>query len=69
VKTCKVVAANFGKNRPRLFGHDNAPSHISVLTQQFLAKYIMAVIPHPPYSLDMAPCDIFLFTKMKMKLK
>jgi hypothetical protein len=28
----------------------------------------MAVIPHPPYSPDLAPCD-FLFPKMKLKLK
>jgi predicted acetyltransferase len=29
----------------------------------------MAVIPHLPYSLDLAPCDFFLFPKMKLKLK
>jgi hypothetical protein len=29
----------------------------------------MAVIPHPPYSPDLAPCDLFLFPKMKLKLK
>jgi len=29
----------------------------------------MAVIPHPPYSPDLAPCDFFLFSKMKLKLK
>jgi hypothetical protein len=52
-----------------LFHHDNTPSHISVLTQQFLAKYNMPVIPHSLYSPDMAPCNIFLFPKMKMKLK
>jgi hypothetical protein len=28
-----------------------------------------AVIPHPPYSSDLAPCDFFLFPKMKLKLK
>jgi hypothetical protein len=47
----------------------NAPSHTSVLKQQFLAKHKMAVIPHPPYSPDLAPCDFFLFPKMKLKLK
>jgi hypothetical protein len=25
--------------------------------------------PHPPYSPDLAPCDFFLFPKMKLKLK
>jgi hypothetical protein len=29
----------------------------------------MALIPHPPYSPDLAPCDSFLFPKMKFKLK
>jgi hypothetical protein len=29
----------------------------------------VAVIPHTPYSLDLAPCDFFLFIKMKLKLK
>jgi hypothetical protein len=29
----------------------------------------MAVIPHPLYYPDLAPCDFFLFPKMKLKLK
>jgi hypothetical protein len=29
----------------------------------------MALIPHPPYSPDLAPSDIFLFSKMKLKPK
>jgi hypothetical protein len=28
----------------------------------------MAVISHPPYSPDLAPCDFFLFPNMKFKL-
>jgi hypothetical protein len=47
----------------------NAPSHTSVLTQQFLVKNKMAVISHPLYSPDLAPCDFFLFPKMKLKLR
>jgi hypothetical protein len=27
------------------------------------------VIPHPPYSPDLAPCDFFLFPKIKFRLK
>ena len=52
-----------------LLHHDNVPSHTSVLTHQFLAKNKIAVIPHPLYSPDLAPCDFFLFPKMKLKLK
>jgi hypothetical protein len=29
----------------------------------------MGVIPHPPYSSDLAPCGLFLFQEMKLKLK
>ena len=29
----------------------------------------MTVVPHPPYSPDLAPSDVFLFPKLKMKLK
>jgi hypothetical protein len=27
------------------------------------------VIPHPPYTPDLVPCDYFLFQKMKLRLK
>jgi hypothetical protein len=37
--------------------------------QQFLAAKNMAVVPHPPYSPDLAPCDFFLFPRMKSNLK
>jgi zona occludens toxin (predicted ATPase) len=30
---------------------------------------MMALVPHPSYSPDLAPCDFFLFPKMKSKLK
>jgi hypothetical protein len=29
----------------------------------------MALIPHPPYSPDLTPCDFFLFPKMKLNMK
>jgi hypothetical protein len=52
-----------------LLHHDNVPPLTSVLTQQFLEKYSMAVIPHPPYFTELAPCDFILFPKMKLKPK
>jgi hypothetical protein len=33
-----------------------------------LAKNMMALVPHPPFSL-LAPSDFFLFPRMRMKLK
>ena len=29
----------------------------------------MKTVPHPPYSLDLAPCDFLLFLKLKEKLR
>jgi hypothetical protein len=67
---------NVRRRRPELWQeqtwllhHDDVPSHTSVLTQQFLAKYKTAVIPHPPYYPNLVPCDFFLFPEMKLKLQ
>ena len=49
--------------------HDNAPAHMALSVQQFLAKNNMTVIPHPPYSPDLVPCDFFLFPGMKRQIK
>jgi hypothetical protein len=46
----------------------NSPSHTSVLTQQFLAKNKMTVIPHPPCPPELEPYDLFVFPKIKLKL-
>ncbi|KAJ4450365.1 hypothetical protein ANN_01786 [Periplaneta americana] len=52
-----------------LFLHDNAPAHRSILVQEELARQQVAVLPHPPYSPDLAPCDFFLFPLMKSILR
>ena len=49
--------------------HDNAPAHTALSVRQFLAKKNIPVLPHPPYSPDLAPCDFYLFPKLKLKLK
>jgi len=49
--------------------HDNAPCHTSLLVLQFLSNKNITVCPHPPYSLDLAPCDFWLFPKVKMTKK
>jgi hypothetical protein len=41
-------------------------SHCFTVTR-FLASLGWTVIPHPPYSPDLAPCDFFLFPTMKKK--
>jgi len=52
-----------------LLQHDNAPAHTALSIQEFLAKKYIPVLPHPPYSPDLAPCDFYLFPKLKSKLK
>jgi histone-lysine N-methyltransferase SETMAR len=48
--------------------HDNAPAHLSVLVQEELAKQQVTILPHPPYSPDLTPCDFFFFPRLKEKL-
>ncbi|XKL61604.1 hypothetical protein PGB90_001437 [Kerria lacca] len=50
--------------------HDNAPCHTSFSERDFLAKNSVTVIPtHSLYSPDLAPYDIKLFPKLKIRLK
>ncbi|GFO17200.1 transposase [Plakobranchus ocellatus] len=55
------------KNRPGLlqyeviFHHDNVPVH----TARMVDEYKWSVLEHLHYSPDLAPCDFFLFSKMK----
>ena len=67
----KKLKKNYQKRRPatgfkhvRLL-HDNAPAHTSAIVTAFLKKEKVTVLPHPPYSPDLAPCDFFLFPKLK----
>ncbi|KFD53334.1 hypothetical protein M514_05815 [Trichuris suis] len=52
-----------------LFHHDNAPAHSSRTVRTVLREFRWEVIPHPPYSPDLAPSDFFLFPKLKEHLK
>ncbi|KAJ4445629.1 hypothetical protein ANN_12311 [Periplaneta americana] len=49
--------------------HDNAPAHSSQLIHTFLAKHGITTVLQPPYSPDLAPCDFWLFPKLKTPLK
>jgi transposase len=37
--------------------------------KEFLAKKSISVVPQPPYSPDLSPCDFFLFPKLKFHLE
>jgi len=49
--------------------HDNAPAHTALSFREFLVKKNIPVLPHPPYSPDLALCYFYLFSKLKSKLK
>ena len=49
--------------------HDNAPSHTAVVFRDHFAKNSMHIVPQPSYSPDLAPCDFWLFLKLKRPLR
>ena len=57
------------RNNTWLLHHDIGPAHAALLTRWFWTDNNVTVVPHPPYSLNLAPTDFFLFPKLKMKLK
>ena len=66
----------FPQKRPALFKsgqwhfqQDNAPFHNSTLVTDNLTKMDIKTVPQPPYSQDLAPCNFWLFPKLKEKLR
>jgi hypothetical protein len=47
----------------------NLVPHTALSVREFLAKHSIPVVPHLPYSPDLAPCDFFLFPRLKSTLK
>jgi hypothetical protein len=43
--------------------------HDALRVHEFLAKKSIAKIDHPPYSNELAPCDFWLFPKLKNALE
>ena len=57
------------ETRSWLLHHDNAPAHNALRIVEFLAKNNIATLEQLPYSPDLAPCDFFLFPKLKKVIK
>jgi hypothetical protein len=51
VKKCEDFVPNFGDKKNWLLHHDNAPSHTSFFTREYLTKNNMTVVSQPPYTL------------------
>ncbi|XP_011066332.1 PREDICTED: uncharacterized protein LOC105153281 [Acromyrmex echinatior] len=67
-KAIRQKRPDLWKNKNWLL-HNNAPAHTSLLVREFLAKNNTLMMPQPPYSPDLAPCDFFLFPKLKRPMK
>lgn len=57
------------KRRNFILQHDNARPHTSFKTRECLTKFGWTVLPHPPYSPDLAPSDFHLFGPLKEGLR
>ncbi len=58
-----------GDWRTFLLHHDNATPHTATITLAHLGENKMDMVPHPPYSPDLAPSDYFLFPEIKAKMR
>ena len=72
VEVLREFRKRFRRKRPALFKsgewhfhQDNAPVHNSNLVTDYLTKMGIKTVPHPPYSLDIAPCEFCLFLKLR----
>ena len=45
--------------------HGNVPALASEIVTAFWKREKVTVLPHLPYSLDLALCDFFIFPKLK----
>jgi hypothetical protein len=69
------MEANVKTYRPKqgfkniTFDWDNVPSHTTKVTIAKISKFEMNQMPHPPYSLNIAQNDFFLFKYLKHKLQ
>ena len=68
----KKVRNRFLGRRPTLFEssqrhfhRDNTPVHNSILITDYLSKMGIKTLPQHPYNEDLAPCDFWLFPKLR----
>ena len=47
------------------FHRDNAPVHNSIFVTDYLTTMRVKIVPQPPHSPDVAPCDLWLFPKLR----
>jgi len=63
MRVCPNITTNW------ILYHDNAPAHAAFSVAQLLTSKGITVMPQPPYSPDLVPCDFFSFQKTKSAVK
>ena len=76
VEVLREFRKRFLGKRPALFKssqwhfhQNNAPVHKSILVTDYLTKMGIKTVPHPTDSPDLAPCDFWLFPKLKENIR
>ena len=76
VEVLREFRKRFRRKKPALFKsgqchfhQDNAPVHNSILVTDYLTKTGIKTVSQLSYSLDLGPCDFWLFPKLKEKLR
>ncbi len=57
------------KDRDFLLHHDNTSPHTSFETTKKIQKWGLSLLPHPPNSPDLVPCNFGFFPKLKVALR
>ena len=72
VEVLREFRKRFHRKRPALFKsgqwhfhQNNTPVHYSILVTDYLTKMGINAVPQPPYSSNLAPCDFWLFPKLR----
>ena len=69
MRQCVTRGGPFWEAHAWRLHHINAPDHTALSIGQFFAERNNCNFGILPYSLDLAPCDFFLFSKIKSVLK
>ena len=73
LKLCAECEKQFVRNAQNCgqtnLHHYNTPAYTLMLKREFLAKKKTIIMPQPPYSMDLAPADFFLFSNLTTPMK